>query len=180
MAPTNNAPTYVPYVPSAPATKPGATPTVPQGVSSAFLALGETFWPFIVVAALAELFNFVASFFGQTAIKSQKVAIQDFFSPIFKRYASALGLQLRDNHFLQFDPEGVQRYTLNNPIYAGLRLEFLANEAPLAAYIKKNPGAGISERVVNQFVTNAAINNWSPEVTRNLWNGLLAKVSATT
>lgn len=169
---------YTPNLPAPPNVKPGDNSPVPKAPSAAGpagVSLGpENVNVYVAYYNLgADLINFIASFFGQTAIKAQKVGIQDFFTPIFRQYARDTGLPLRDAHFLQFDPEGVQRYTLSNPTYVSLRDQLLGSVGPLARYITPNPGPGITERIVNQFVTNAAINNWSVEQALRLWNGVL-------
>jgi len=160
-------------IPRPPRVKPGDTDIIPRspvpGLGIALTPESPTFY----YDVFERLVNFIAGFFGQTAIKAQKVGIQDFWTPIFRHYSRELSLPLRDNHALQFDPEGVRRYTLNDPLYSRLRTQFLSEVGPLARYISRNPGPGLTERIVNQFVTNAAINKWSEEQTVNLWKGVL-------
>lgn len=175
VVPTLDLPTPLGDVPlgKRPKVKPGGTdilPTlnVPVGVNT-----GGDGGTTIYYDAIARVVNFVASFFGQTAIKAQKVGIQDWFTPIFRWYSEERGLPLRDKHFLQFDPEGVQKYTLSDPLYNRLRNDFLREVGPLSRFFSKNPGPGLTERIVNQFVTNAAINKWTEDQTRVLWRGVL-------
>jgi len=103
---------------------------------------------------------------GRTQIRADKIAIQDAFSPLFRRFATSRGLSLRDNHFLQLSSGRVQSELASRPDLQALVEVF----APGAQQFGER--AGLRQRVVNQFLGNVAINGWSANDAVGLWKSI--------
>lgn len=127
--------------------------------------------PFIIAPNPVYVINFVASLFEVGRIRKEKQTIQDFFTPIFRYLQKEYNFYVRDDHFLQFESEGVKREFSQHPEIGALQPEFLAK----ARLIDKKyfaSGAVDSVRIANQFLANAAINGWSVAQTRAVWNAI--------
>lgn len=123
------------------------------------------------IGALAGILS--GSLFGGTGrIKGEKVAIQDLLTPTF-RQAEPYGYSVRDNHALQFKSGGVQRQLASKPELAKLAPGMQQGAANIVQKAFGSSEAGWGERLVNQFLANAAINNWSPAQTSALWQSLV-------
>jgi hypothetical protein len=118
---------------------------------------------------------------GQTKIDKQKENIQDFYTAVFKFFKDVVpGFQVNDNHALQFKSKGVKRELGQRPEIAALYGEFYSSASTLATeglgYDKSGPG--VEERLVNQFLANAANSGWSVDQTRAAWNATVAGAKA--
>lgn len=112
---------------------------------------------------------------GETRIEREKEAIQDVMTPIFKYLKKSYGVPIRDNHALQFPSDGVRNQFERRPDIAALA-PYLAQTDDMVAslvFARKNPSQGQEERVSNQFLANAAINNWPVNATIDIWDGIV-------
>lgn len=130
--------------------------------------------PFII---FGPNFQFWSNLFGlgETRIDREKQAIQDVLTSIFKFLHSAYGVPIRDGHALQFDSSGVQQQFARRPDIAAL-VPALLPSAPTVTkdvFAHGTPTEGQIERTVNQYLANAAINDWPAQATLDIWNGML-------
>lgn len=120
-------------------------------------------------------FGFWKSVFGmgQTKIDRQKEEIQDFWTPLFRYLNRTYGVPIRDDHFLQFPSDGVKKQFKQHPEIAAMAPAMYAeaDDIILGAFGYDSSGSGIRERMVNQFLANAAYNNWPVHATREIWDG---------
>jgi len=122
----------------------------------------------------AELQKFLG--LGQTKIDRQKENIQDFFTVMFKFFDSVLpSFQVNDNHALQFKSKGVKRELGQRPDLAALAPVFSADANLLAkvgiGYDQSGPG--IEQRLVNQFLANAANSGWTVDQAKAYWRSIV-------
>ena len=111
---------------------------------------------------------------GQTKIERQKIEIQDFYTPIFRYLSRTYGVPIRDNHALQFPSDGVKRLLADNPLIAALEPGFtaLAPGIVTGAFGYDKSASGIEERIVRQFLANAAYNGWPVSATEQIFAGI--------
>src|SRR5262249_8882281 len=120
----------------------------------------------------SEIFG---ALFGPGRIHQQKQVIQDFQTPFFrsmkKLLAPHLELPLRDGHALEFQSDGVQQQFARHPELAALKPAFMARAEDITSTLLgySRGTAGVAERFVNQFIANAAINDWTPDITNALY-----------
>lgn len=112
---------------------------------------------------------------GETRIDREKQQIQDVLTYIFRYLRDAYGVPLRDGHALQFKSDGVRAQLARRPDLAALQPIFLLSVPRLAevVFVDDTPSQGQKERIVNQFLANAAINNWPANATTQIWEGML-------
>lgn len=113
---------------------------------------------------------------GQTKIDKQKENIQDFFTAMFRFFDQVLpSFQVNDNHALQFKSKGVKRELGQRPDIAALAPSFRQDAGLLATvgigYDKS--GQGVEERLVNQFLANAANSGWTVDQTKAYWQAVV-------
>jgi len=113
---------------------------------------------------------------GQTKIDKQKENIQSFFTAMFKFFDEVIPqFQVNDNHALQFKSKGVKRELGQRPEIAALAASFLPDASLLAkagiGYDKSGPG--VEQRLVNQFLANAANSGWTVDQTKAYWQAIV-------
>ncbi len=114
-------------------------------------------------------------FFGKTHIEIQKEAIQAYLTIVFKVLEKWYGFPIRDGHALQFKSDGVRRQLALRPDLGAMAQALWADadEIITGAFGYQKSGSGIRERFVNQFLANAAINNWTLQATLDVWDALV-------
>lgn len=122
-------------------------------------------------------FAFWADLFGlgETRIDREKQQIQDVLTGIFQYLKYAYDVPIRDGHALQFGSEGVRAQFARRPEIAALAPLGLES-APILAqrvFVDDTPTLGQQQRIINQFLANAAINDWPVSTTANIWNGMV-------
>lgn len=136
-----------------------------------------TISPFPPFLGIGINFQFWANLFGlgETRIQREKAQIQDVYTPIFQYLNSAFGVPIQDGHALQFPSDGVQAQFDAHPEIAALVPELLGTAGIVAndVFAIHDPSQGELERVVNQFLANAAINQWPVDATRQIWQGIV-------
>ena len=122
-------------------------------------------------------FRFWADLFGlgETRIEREKEEIQDVLTPIFRFLKKGYGFPLRDDHALQFSSDHVQAYMRERPDLDFIRPSMYPAAQPLAqsVFVDNTPSQGQRERIVNQFLANAADNKWPLNATIWVWNAML-------
>lgn len=112
---------------------------------------------------------------GETRIEREKEQIQDILTPIFRYLAKSYGVPIRDNHALQFPSDGVQAQLARRPDIAALAPTLMLTAETMArlVFASKDTSSGQQERIVNQYLANAAINDWPVSATQQIWDGML-------
>jgi hypothetical protein len=131
------------------------------------------FPPYIIpVPDFTVIFN---DLFGKSHIQIQKDEIQKYLTQILRRVHNDYGFPLRDDHALQFPSDGVQKWLQARPDLAAVAPAMQADAAKIVtgAFGYDKSGPGIEERMVNQFLANAAINLWPFQAVMDLWNGIV-------
>jgi hypothetical protein len=105
-----------------------------------------------------------------THIRYEKRAIQDFFTPLFQYVAKTLGWPVRDNHFLQISSDRVKAEFRNRPDLERLKPSLISKANQIK--LKFISGDVDTERIVNQFLANAAINGWTDVMVLTFWNAI--------
>lgn len=112
---------------------------------------------------------------GETRIEREKEQIQEIGTNIFQYLKKAYGVPIRDNHWLQFSSDGVKDQFRRRPDIAAL-VQYTSGTDDIVAnlvFARKNASQGQEERVSNQFLANAAINNWPVNATIQIWDGIV-------
>lgn len=112
---------------------------------------------------------------GETRIHREKETIQDINTSIFRYLNSTYGVPITDGHALQFPSDGVQAQFAHRPDIAALVPSFMT-DAPTVTdlvFASTDTSLGQQERVVNQFLANAAYNNWTVPATVAIWDGMV-------
>lgn len=140
----------------------GITPVPP------FIFFGPNF------AFWADLFGL-----GETRIDREKQQIQHVMTSIFRYLRDAYRVPIRDGHALLFPSDGVKAQFSRRPDIAALVPSFLLSVPRLAevVFVDNTPSQGQRERIVNQFLANAALNNWPVSATVAIWEGLVEAAS---
>lgn len=149
------------------------------------VTIGETvLWlnPITAIASFAINWRFWADLFGlgETRIDREKQQIQDVLTSIFQYLNFAYNVPIRDGHALQFPSDGVQSQFAQHPEIAALVPQLLQTSPIVTAnvFADTTPTSGEQERTVNQFLANAAINEWPPSATVAIWDGLVDAANA--
>jgi hypothetical protein len=113
--------------------------------------------------------------FGKSRIQIQKDEIQKYLTQAFRYAFNNYGYPLQDDHALQFKSSGVRREFLARPDLAILAEAMWtdADSIVTGSFGYDKSGPGIRERFVNQFLANAAYNNWPVQATLDLWHALI-------
>ena len=123
-------------------------------------------------------FRFWSDLFGlgETRIEREKETIQDVLTSIFRYLKNSYGVPIRDGHALQFPSDGVQAQFSRRPDIAALAPALMATSDIVTSLVfaSKDTSQGQKERVVNQFLANAAINDWPVSSTLQIWEGMVA------
>ena len=163
----------------------GSTGAAPTGIpgTGGLLNIGilpkefdPVYWVRQFGAGVQDLFGL-----GQTKIDKQKENIQDFLTTMFQFFKTAVpSFAVNDNHALQFKSKGVRRELSERPEIGMLYGTFLPDASLLVrvgiGYDKSGPG--VEERIVNQFLANAANSGWTVEQTKSAWNAIVAGAKA--
>lgn len=122
-------------------------------------------------------FAFWADLFGlgETRIQREKQQIQDVMTDIFRYLEFAYHVPIRDGHALQFGSDGVQAQFQRRPDIAALAPSLMTTSLPVTSLVfaRKDTSQGQRERVVNQFLANASINEWPVNSTVQIWEGMV-------
>lgn len=150
---------------------PGVTISHPD---SPFTLTVSPFGPVLMIGInwkwWADLFGL-----GETRIEREKEQIQDVLTPIFRFLKKGYGFPLRDNHALQFSSDRVEQYMRERPDFDALRERMYVEAMPLAqsVFVDDTPSTGQRKRIVNQFLANAADNQWPLDATQWVWYAML-------
>lgn len=154
----------------------GAQPGVTITHSDSPVAL--TISPFPPFIFLGPNLAFWKNLFGlgETRIDRQKEQIQDVYTGIFRYLKQAYGVPIADNHALQFPSDGVQKQFSRRPDIAALvpYLSAWGEQVAEKVFADDSVGSGKQERVVNQFLANAAYNNWPVAAAVQIWDGIVS------
>lgn len=150
------------------------------------VTIGETvlwFNPYTALIAFAINYQFWLDLFGfgDTRIDREKQQIQDIYTGIFTYLHVAYDVPVRDGHALLFDSDGVRKQFDVRPDIAALMAPLLATSPVVTKdiFAHGSPTQGQIERTVNQFLANAAVNNWPAQATLDIWNGLVKAADPT-
>lgn len=113
---------------------------------------------------------------GETRIDREKQQIQDVMTGIFRYLRDSYGVPIRDGHALQFPSDGVSAQFSRRPDIAALQPNLMLSSETMTrmVFASKDTSSGERERVVRQYLANAAINNWPVSTTVQIWDGMLA------
>ena len=113
---------------------------------------------------------------GETRIDREKQQIQDVMTGIFYFLNSAYGVPIRDGHALQFPSDGVRAQFSRRPDIEALVPHLLLSSEAMTrmVFASKDSSQGQRERVVNQYLANAAINDWPVSAAVQIWDGMLS------
>lgn len=131
------------------------------------------FPPYIIpVPDFTVIFN---DLFGLSHIQIQKEEIQKYLTQVFRYIHNVYGFPLRDDHALQFPSDGVKKWLGRRPDLAAQAplMQDQADQIVTGAFGYQKSGPGIRQRMVNQFLANAAINEWPLDATIQLWDALV-------
>ena len=155
----------------------GIVPLPGITISSPNLPFTFSISPFGPALFIGINFKWWADLFGlgETRIQREKEEIQDVLTPIFRFLHQGYGFPLRDGHALQFSSDHVEAYMRERPDLDFLRPSMYQEASVLAAsvFVDDTPSTGQRKRIVNQFLANAADNQWPTNATIWVWRGLI-------
>lgn len=147
--------------------------------SAVSVVIGEAVFyltPVSAIIAAAINYQMWANLFGlgETRIDREKATIQAVMTSIFRYLNVTYGVPIRDNHALNFPSDGVRAQFLRRPDIAALVPAAMQSVGVIASLVfaSRDTSQGEKERVVNQFLANAAYNDWPVAATIQIWEGL--------
>jgi hypothetical protein len=117
-------------------------------------------------------------FFGPTKIDVQKDIIKNFLTPVFRFVRDNYGYRLPSNNAVRFDSSPLRARMKGYPELDALR-PFISEdtETVLNCFKVTKEREGFAKRFVNQYLGNAAYNDWTVDQTTDLWDAMIAAMT---